>query len=228
MKTEVEYRTLDWLPGYRIGSDGSVWSSRSCHRLPVGPDGWRRLAVAVRSTPRDSKRRLVPYLSIALRPQAGAKLRGFYIHRLVCEAFHGPAPFAGAVVCHADDVCDNNVPENLRWATAKENSADAFRNGRIKLRLSPTDLADAWEMLAAGSTLADVAARFRVHWSCAQQSMANAIAAGRLPALPRPLPIKHLPLCRCPTCLAEFKPPKRTSKYCSWPCLWKAPRNRPK
>ena len=43
------------------------------------------------------------------------------IHRLVCEAFHGPAPFPKAVVIHLDENALNNRPENLKWGTQKEN-----------------------------------------------------------------------------------------------------------
>lgn len=43
------------------------------------------------------------------------------IHRAVCEAFHGPPPFAGAVVIHIDEDAHNNRPENLKWGTQKEN-----------------------------------------------------------------------------------------------------------
>lgn len=43
------------------------------------------------------------------------------VHRLVCEAFHGPAPEGKNVVLHLnEDACDNR-PENLRWGTQKEN-----------------------------------------------------------------------------------------------------------
>ena len=45
----------------------------------------------------------------------------FKIHRLVCEAFHGPSPFVGAVVMHLDEDPSNNSQENLRWGTRKEN-----------------------------------------------------------------------------------------------------------
>ena len=45
----------------------------------------------------------------------------FKVHRLVCEAFHGPQPFDGAVVMHIDDDPANNRPGNLKWATQKEN-----------------------------------------------------------------------------------------------------------
>ena len=47
--------------------------------------------------------------------------KNFKVHRLVCSAFHGPKPFSRAVVLHLDDDATNNVPENLRWGTQKEN-----------------------------------------------------------------------------------------------------------
>ena len=43
------------------------------------------------------------------------------VHRLICEAFHGPAPFPKAVVIHLDENALNNRPENLKWGTQKEN-----------------------------------------------------------------------------------------------------------
>tara|TARA_Y100000815_G_scaffold19284_1_gene16561 strand:- start:52 stop:510 length:459 start_codon:yes stop_codon:yes gene_type:complete len=43
------------------------------------------------------------------------------VHQLVCEAFHGPKPFPGAVVIHLDEDALNNRPENLKWGTQKEN-----------------------------------------------------------------------------------------------------------
>lgn len=43
------------------------------------------------------------------------------IHRLVCEAFNGPAPFPKAVVIHLNEDGLDNRPENLRWGTQKEN-----------------------------------------------------------------------------------------------------------
>lgn len=43
------------------------------------------------------------------------------IHRLVCEAFHGPAPFDKAVVIHLDEDGLNNKPANLKWGSQKEN-----------------------------------------------------------------------------------------------------------
>jgi len=45
----------------------------------------------------------------------------FKVHRLVCEAFHGLPPFEDSVVMHIDDNPLNNRPENLKWASQKEN-----------------------------------------------------------------------------------------------------------
>lgn len=52
----------------------------------------------------------------------------YKVHRLVCEAFHGPAPFEGAVVMHLDEDARNNRPENLAWGSQRENlSAPGYR-----------------------------------------------------------------------------------------------------
>ena len=55
------------------------------------------------------------------RPTINFKGKSYRVSRLICEAFHGPAPFPKAVVMHLDDDQTNNTPENLRWATQKEN-----------------------------------------------------------------------------------------------------------
>ena len=51
------------------------------------------------------------------------------VHRLVCEAFHCPKPFAEAVVRHLNGKHTDNRPENLTWGTRAENSADMVRHG---------------------------------------------------------------------------------------------------
>lgn len=47
--------------------------------------------------------------------------KNYKVHRLVCEAFHGPAPEGKNVVIHLDENALNNRPENLKWGTQKEN-----------------------------------------------------------------------------------------------------------
>jgi hypothetical protein len=50
------------------------------------------------------------------------------VARLVCLAFHGLPPDGKTNVLHYNDDGMNNVPENLRWGTLKENAADMRRN----------------------------------------------------------------------------------------------------
>lgn len=52
------------------------------------------------------------------------------IHHLVCIAFHGPRPSSQHQVAHGDGTRLNNQPDNLRWATHKENVDDRRRHGR--------------------------------------------------------------------------------------------------
>ena len=43
------------------------------------------------------------------------------VHRVVCEAFHGPAPSPSSIVMHINEDATDNRPENLKWGTQKEN-----------------------------------------------------------------------------------------------------------
>ncbi len=50
------------------------------------------------------------------------------VHRLVCQAFHGP-PETGQEVNHLDGVKTNNSAQNLEWATRSENLKHAHATG---------------------------------------------------------------------------------------------------
>lgn len=56
------------------------------------------------------------------------RLKRILVSRLVCLAFHGLPPEGKENVLHYDDNCQNNIPENLRWGSLKENAADMRRN----------------------------------------------------------------------------------------------------
>ena len=68
------------------------------------------------------------YRSVGLK-RPGEPTRFVQVHRMVLEAFVGPAP-DGMMACHWDDVPGNNYLYNLRWDTASANYYDAVRNGR--------------------------------------------------------------------------------------------------
>jgi HNH endonuclease/NUMOD4 motif len=50
------------------------------------------------------------------------------VHRLVLEAFVGPAP-EGTEVCHGNGARDDNRAVNLRWGTRSENTYDKVSHG---------------------------------------------------------------------------------------------------
>lgn len=49
------------------------------------------------------------------------KGKNYKVSRMVCEAFHGPAPEGKRYVLHDDEDSRNNTPENVKWGTQKEN-----------------------------------------------------------------------------------------------------------
>ncbi len=55
------------------------------------------------------------------------------IHRLVCEAFHGPAPTQLHQVAHKDGSRTNASANNLRWATRSENMEDSRAHGTMAI-----------------------------------------------------------------------------------------------
>lgn len=68
--------------------------------------------------------------------------KNYRVHRLICEAFAGPPPFADALVMHLDEDSTNNRADNLAWGTQKENlAAPGFRaylrrSGRSKAKIT--------------------------------------------------------------------------------------------
>jgi hypothetical protein len=53
-----------------------------------------------------------------------------YVHRMVCEFFHGPPPPGKPFALHS---CDNRAcyePSHLRWGSSQDNSDDMVNRGR--------------------------------------------------------------------------------------------------
>ena len=111
----IEYRDVPGFPGYKVGSDGTVWS---CHRNRhgIGPQ-W-----SLRKTQRDRN----GYCSVILHKTDGT--RRLSVHRLVLEAFLGLCP-PGSEACHANGCRTDNNVANLRWDTRKNNHHDKIAHG---------------------------------------------------------------------------------------------------
>lgn len=91
------------------------------------------------------------------------------IHRLICEAFHGPPPTPKHHAAHNDGTRTNNDPSNLRWATPSENSVDTFRHGTARCgglpggcKLTPSDVQEIRGLIASGGSNRRIAKRFGV------------------------------------------------------------------
>ena len=117
MENEV-WRPIPSIPGGAASSFGRVWfPSKKSTPLPGG--GFRDYhtrpvwgSEEKSSTGREGspKRRICTWRG-----------KTYKVHRLVCEAFHGPAPTPSAIVLHLDEDSSNNRPDNIRWGTRKEN-----------------------------------------------------------------------------------------------------------
>ena len=122
---EIEYRTIDRFPGYRFGSDGTIWSC------------WQRGKFAqmyISSTWRKRKATLTrfsPYLTISLRRSDGTHATP-YVHRVILEAFSGPCP-EGMESRHLDGNPEHNAILNLKWGTHDENHEDKLKHGRHQI-----------------------------------------------------------------------------------------------
>lgn len=52
-----------------------------------------------------------------------------FAHRLVCEAFNGPAPDGKPNALHRDGDPSNNAPGNLYWGDQSDNNKDCVQHG---------------------------------------------------------------------------------------------------
>jgi hypothetical protein len=111
----VEYRDIPGFPGYRVGSDGSVWfawiTCRSGRKLT---NRWKRMKAATNKK---------GYLSINLTPPEGGRYQTLRVHRLVLEAFTGPCP-DGMECRHLNGIRADCRLVNLTWGTRAENIED--------------------------------------------------------------------------------------------------------
>jgi hypothetical protein len=98
------------FPGYFVGSDGTAWSKLTGTmrqlKTPLTTQGYPHCGMV-----RDGRR------------------KGVLVHRLVCEAFHGPQPSPKHEVRHLNGIRTDGRSENLCWGTRAENMEDAVKHG---------------------------------------------------------------------------------------------------
>jgi hypothetical protein len=150
------FRPIEGFPGYRVSRTGQVqscWSRRG--RFCLLTETWLPLKPI----------RRLQYLTVNLARCGKKSIRP--IHRLVLEAFVGPAP-SGQIACHNDGNSLNNHLNNLRWGTHKSNSDDTLRHGRrargtaLKSKLTECDVLIIRWLRAEGISTNDLSQRFGV------------------------------------------------------------------
>jgi hypothetical protein len=156
---EVEYRPIPGFPGYRVGSDGTVWGNRK-----PGPGEYQFERWSLRKPHSKSG-----YLWVTLS-RAG-KAFGKAVHYLVLEAFVGPR-LPGSVGCHNNGIKPDNRLENLRWDTPRANACDTNQHGHRPdqkgeknpfAKLTGLQVLEIRRLHAEGESLSQLAARFGLH-----------------------------------------------------------------
>lgn len=85
------------------------------------------------------------------------KSEPMWVHRLICRAFHGPAPTPDHCVNHKNGIPSDNRPENLEWCTHAENIRHAIDLGLQKRKLNSCDYEEVRNRHAKGETAASIA-----------------------------------------------------------------------
>lgn len=145
-KITAHKRYISRFPSYSFISDGTVISAS------------RREPFAMKPI------KMGAYVGLQLKADDGA-LRKEYLHRLICEAFHGPCP-DGHVCRHLDGDKTNNSASNLAWGTQSQNNKDKAKHGT-----SPDGERNPRAKLKSGDVLA--MREMRLHTSASFKEIAN-------------------------------------------------------
>lgn len=118
MEQEI-WKPIPSIPGALASSIGRVWLPPKRQKAEV-PGGGKRTYKTAPTFGSEEK-------TSTGRNESGRRMiirrlgKTYKVHRLVCEAFHGPAPTTKHIVLHLNEEPTDNRAENLRWGTRKEN-----------------------------------------------------------------------------------------------------------
>lgn len=138
---------------YEVSDEGSV---RSVDREVVGSDGTTYPFKGKEIAP--SAHKDLKYLQVSL--WKNGKGTSFYVHRLVCAAFH-PNPACFKEVNHIDGCRSNNRAANLEWVSRQGNAQHAVRTGLKKYtnRLSQAQFIECLNSVINGESYQSLSAR---------------------------------------------------------------------
>jgi hypothetical protein len=164
----TKWRTLPDYPDYHISDVGEV----------------RRNGYILKPRPNNSG-----YLRVSLCRHGIVRDR--YIHRLVCEVFHGPCPTDDMQVRHLDGNRTNNAAANLVWATRAENEADKIAHGTLPIgerhgsaTLNERIVIEARRRASGGELISEIARDIGVNAQTLYQAV-RGLSWGHLPGAAR-------------------------------------------
>lgn len=117
-KSDEEWRLIADFPDYAVSSEGRVKRVVPDRHGRMGEGGLRPVVSNH------------GYEVVSLHRDGAQSVR--LVHRIVCEAFHGPPP-KGAHAAHYDGDKRKNRADNLRWSSPSENNLDKHRHGTMLL-----------------------------------------------------------------------------------------------
>lgn len=178
-----EWRIISALRVYSVSSLGRV--RREAGTVP-GRSGAHH-GVAQRVLAQRYNNKGYPIVTVSVNGKVQTRL----VSRLVAEAFLGPAPEGKNFACHRDDNPMQNVPENLFWGSAADNSRDMVAKGRQCIgeevtgaKLSDLDVIEIRVMSTMGMAQHRIASQFGISQSNVSM-IVNRITWAHLDANPK-------------------------------------------
>ena len=159
----TEWRAIPGWPEYQASDDGQIRRAKQGNNWPAG---------------RVLKPQAMPNGYLCVHLYRANRRRSIGVHRLVCAAFHEPAPTSGHEAAHFDGNKTNNSAANLRWATKASNAADRARHGtntkgeqQSLAKLTAESVREIRRRAQAGALQKDLAREF----GTSQQTISRAI-----------------------------------------------------
>lgn len=150
-------------PGYFASEDGHIYRNGRPLKAQSNGRGYLKIKVSVENVQWDE-----------------------YIHRMVCEAYHGPCP-PDHECRHLDGIRPNNIPTNVQWATKAINESDKLPHGTLQRgerngisKLSEWMVIEARILAANGCSVKEIAR----DWGVGYQGLKDAVFGRRWKHVP--------------------------------------------